>query len=186
MVLGCHFVNLFIFASSSFFLSLRKITWLNSQQPKTRGHEEHHGEAFVSLFRMHIQVSCVLFLDFLGKTCKEVHLENQYKSSNDMTTVSLVQCSWPDVFHNISKNSLLSINNNLIILSLKNWNAYLSLKLVKWINLKNLTVAIKRLKHLRLFPCTIVHVHRCNFVKNLGHHMCNQTYNPAMEIPTLC
>ena len=26
--------------------------------------------------------------------------------------------------------------------------------LVKWINLKNLTVAIKRLEHLRSFPCT--------------------------------
>ena len=48
---------------------------------------------------MHIiQVSCVLFLDFLGKTCKKVHLENQYKSSNDMTTVSLLQCNWPDAY----------------------------------------------------------------------------------------
>ena len=27
---SCHFVNLLIFANSSFFLSLRKITWLNS------------------------------------------------------------------------------------------------------------------------------------------------------------
>ena len=63
----------------------------------------------------------------LGKTCKEVHLENQYKSSNDMTTVSLLQCNWPD--------------------------AYLSQKLVKWISLKrNLTAAIKRQEHLDLFP----------------------------------
>ena len=38
---SCHFVNLLSFASSSFFLSMRKITWLNSQQPKTRGHIEH-------------------------------------------------------------------------------------------------------------------------------------------------
>ena len=37
---SCHFVNLFSFASSSFFLNTRKITWLNSQQPKTRGHVE--------------------------------------------------------------------------------------------------------------------------------------------------
>ena len=36
-----QFVNLLSFASSFFFLSLRKITWLNSQQPKTRGHVEH-------------------------------------------------------------------------------------------------------------------------------------------------
>ena len=41
MVLGCHFVNLFSFASSTFFLSLRKIMWLNSHQPKTRAHVEH-------------------------------------------------------------------------------------------------------------------------------------------------
>ena len=46
MVLSCcfcenRFVNLLSFASSSFFLSLRKITWLNSQQPKTRGHVKH-------------------------------------------------------------------------------------------------------------------------------------------------
>ena len=32
---GCHFVNLLSFASSSFFLSLRKIMWLNSQQQQT-------------------------------------------------------------------------------------------------------------------------------------------------------
>ena len=38
---SCHFVNLLSFASSSFFFSLRKITWLNLQQPKTRGHVEH-------------------------------------------------------------------------------------------------------------------------------------------------
>ena len=38
---GCHFVNLLSFASSTFFLSLRKIMWLNLQQPKTRGHVEH-------------------------------------------------------------------------------------------------------------------------------------------------
>ena len=38
---NCHFVNLPSFASSSFFLSLRKIKWLNSQQPKTRKHVEH-------------------------------------------------------------------------------------------------------------------------------------------------
>ena len=36
-----HFVNLLSFTSSYFILSLRKITWLNSQQPKTRGHVEH-------------------------------------------------------------------------------------------------------------------------------------------------
>ena len=37
----CNFVNLFSFAFSSFFLSMRKITWLNSQQPKTRAHVEY-------------------------------------------------------------------------------------------------------------------------------------------------
>ena len=37
----CHFVNLLISPSSSFFLNLRKITWLNLQQPKTRGHVDH-------------------------------------------------------------------------------------------------------------------------------------------------
>ena len=37
---GCHFVSLLSFASRYFFLSLRKTTWLNSQQPKTRGHVE--------------------------------------------------------------------------------------------------------------------------------------------------
>ena len=39
--IGCHFANLLSFVSSSFFLSLRKITWLNLQQPKTRRHVEH-------------------------------------------------------------------------------------------------------------------------------------------------
>ena len=39
---NCHFVNLLSFASSSFFLSMRKMKWLNSQQPNTRGHVEHH------------------------------------------------------------------------------------------------------------------------------------------------
>ena len=38
---SCHFVISFSFASSSFFLSMRKITWLNFQQPKTRAHVEH-------------------------------------------------------------------------------------------------------------------------------------------------
>ena len=35
---NCHSVNFFSFASSSFFLRMRKITWLNSQQLKTRPH----------------------------------------------------------------------------------------------------------------------------------------------------
>ena len=39
---SCHFVNLLNFTSSSFFLSMRKIMWLYSQQPKTRGHVEEH------------------------------------------------------------------------------------------------------------------------------------------------
>ena len=39
---SCHLVNLPSFASSSFFLSMWKITWLNFQQPKTRGHVEDH------------------------------------------------------------------------------------------------------------------------------------------------
>ena len=38
---GCHFVNLLSFASRSFFLSLRKITWLNCIHSKTRGHVEY-------------------------------------------------------------------------------------------------------------------------------------------------
>ena len=38
-----HFVYLLSFARSSFFLSMRKITWLNSQQPKTRANIEHLG-----------------------------------------------------------------------------------------------------------------------------------------------
>ena len=103
---------------------------------------------------------------FTWKTCKEVHLENQYKSPNDMTTVSLLQCNWPD--------------------------AYLSQKLVKWISLKrNLIVAIKRLEHLHSFPCKIVHVQHHNFekqrdFKSLVHHTFNQKSNRAMEIPTLC
>ena len=36
-----YFVNSLSFENSSFFLSMKKITWLNSQQPKTRGHVEH-------------------------------------------------------------------------------------------------------------------------------------------------
>ena len=38
----CESVNLLNFASSSFCFSLIKITWLNSQQPRTGGHVEHH------------------------------------------------------------------------------------------------------------------------------------------------
>ena len=41
---SCHFVNLPSFARSFFFLSLRKITRLNSQQPKTSGHVKNVGE----------------------------------------------------------------------------------------------------------------------------------------------
>ena len=37
----CHFVNFLRSASSSFFLSLRKITWINLKQPKTSRHVEH-------------------------------------------------------------------------------------------------------------------------------------------------
>ena len=36
-----YFVNLHSFASSYLFLNMRKITWLNSQQSKTRGQVEH-------------------------------------------------------------------------------------------------------------------------------------------------
>ena len=102
----------------------------------------------------------------LGKTCKEVHLENQYRSSNDMTTVSLLQCNRPD--------------------------SYLSQNLIKWISLKrNQIAAIKRLEHLRSFPCTIVHVQHYNFdkqrdFKSLVHHTFNQKWNRAMELLTLC
>ena len=39
---SCCFFNFFSFASSYFFFSMRKITWINSQHPKTRGHVEHH------------------------------------------------------------------------------------------------------------------------------------------------
>ena len=41
---SCHFFNLLSFVSSSFFLSMIKITWLNSQQPKTKGHVELDSE----------------------------------------------------------------------------------------------------------------------------------------------
>ena len=36
-----HIVNSLSILSSSFILSMWKITWLNSQQPKTKGHVEH-------------------------------------------------------------------------------------------------------------------------------------------------
>ena len=36
-------------ASSSFFLSMKKITWLNSQQPKTRGHVDCRASTLVVL-----------------------------------------------------------------------------------------------------------------------------------------
>ena len=39
---SCHFVNLLTFASSYFFLSLRKITWLNSQDFLFRTQNETH------------------------------------------------------------------------------------------------------------------------------------------------
>ena len=38
---SCRFVNLFSFANISFFLSLSKISSLNSQRPETRGYVEH-------------------------------------------------------------------------------------------------------------------------------------------------
>ena len=122
------------------------------------------GRYFVRMhaFKFHV----FFFQIFSWKTCKEVHLENQYKSSNDMTTVPLLKCSWPD--------------------------AYLSQKLVKWISLKkNLIAATKRLEHLHSFPCTIVHVQHYNFnkqrdFKSLVHHTFNQKCNRAMEVLTLC
>ena len=51
-----HFVYLLSFARSSFFLSMRKITWLNSQQPKTRGHVDHHND----VKSLQIMVCCTL------------------------------------------------------------------------------------------------------------------------------
>ena len=38
---SCHFLNLLIFASNSFFLSMRKIMWLNYQHSTARGYVEH-------------------------------------------------------------------------------------------------------------------------------------------------
>ena len=65
---SCHFVNLLSFASSSFFLSLRKIMCLNSQQPKTRGHAEHGTLAlkyFATVKKFKIQMLYKMYkLDF--------------------------------------------------------------------------------------------------------------------------
>ena len=65
---SCHFVNLLSFASSSFFLSLRKIMCLNSQQPKTRGHVEHGTLAlkyFATVKKFKIQMLYKMYkLDF--------------------------------------------------------------------------------------------------------------------------
>ena len=61
----CYFVKMLSFASSSFFVSMGKITGLNSQQPKTRGHVEHlcqvifmnNGYSFVT-FILQESISC--------------------------------------------------------------------------------------------------------------------------------
>ena len=61
----CYFVKMLSFASSSFFVSMGKITGLNSQQPKTRGHVEHlcqvifmnNGYSFVTFILQEI-ISC--------------------------------------------------------------------------------------------------------------------------------
>ena len=57
----CHFVNLLSFASSSFFLSMRKIMWLNSQQPKTRRHVEHPIMMFEFMFNPRILFCIYLY-----------------------------------------------------------------------------------------------------------------------------
>ena len=44
---SCHYVNVPLFTSSSFFLSLRKITWLNFRQPKTKGYVEHRSHSSI-------------------------------------------------------------------------------------------------------------------------------------------
>ena len=78
---SCHFVNLLSFASSSFFLSLRKITWLNSQQPKTRVHVEHLG-LFPHVFGL-LKVQRLISF-FEGKFKKGVY------SNMDSITVHMV------------------------------------------------------------------------------------------------
>ena len=52
---SCLFVNLLSFASTSFFLSMRKIRWLNSEQPKTRGHVEHPTYICIKLVKKEIR-----------------------------------------------------------------------------------------------------------------------------------
>ena len=53
-------VILWICSASSFFLSWRKITWINSQKPKTRGHVEH-----LSLYKSKHEFD----LNIFGKAC---------------------------------------------------------------------------------------------------------------------
>ena len=62
---GCHFVSLLSFASRYFFLSLRKTTWLNSQQPKSRGHVEKLIHYFVcKIFIASVFSSKQFFLNY--------------------------------------------------------------------------------------------------------------------------
>ena len=65
---SCHFVNLPSYASSSFFLNLRKIKWLNLQQLKTRGHVEDFSwnrVRWVPIFSLsyHCQLQNILLTD---------------------------------------------------------------------------------------------------------------------------
>ena len=78
MVLGSHFERSFCkfvqrCKQSFFFLNLRTITWLNSQQPKTRGHVEHTLTDKIAYCKQKLVLPLVLHL-------KRCHLYKENKN----------------------------------------------------------------------------------------------------------
>ena len=67
------------FESSSFFLSMRKITWLNSQQPKTRGRVEHLGYYRINRKESnsdHCRSPEVFYLTSINRINRNYHIRN--------------------------------------------------------------------------------------------------------------
>ena len=100
---GCHFV----ISKQLFFFSLRKITWFNSQQPKTRGHVEQRSVCTKKLINIKVRdmssFTLQLFRWILKLCCKNINIWNwiniphsakrkKHKDINDTTKIISTHC----------------------------------------------------------------------------------------------
>ena len=104
---SCHFVNLLSFASKSFFLSMRKIIWFNSQKPKNWGHVEHHKLQIVTFHSMFLEcwnaakILCNIWHYFscqldegIAKICKKFNFHDGFWRADCKIHQKLLLCIW--------------------------------------------------------------------------------------------